>query len=110
MKRRFLFLLAWASGSDGEADNLAPGEYTRVEKQEDLLIQFEKKNKNIFALEIWASNENIAAALGYKEAFMDNYTAHDSVSSCEEILTTEVLTLTTIICTDSEVVTTHYQG
>jgi len=110
MKRRFLFLLAWVAGSDSEADNLEPGEHTRVKKQSDLREQFDKGNEHILALEIWASNENIAAALGYKEAFMDNYTAHDSVSSCEEILTTEVLTLTTIICTDSEVVTTHYQG
>jgi len=110
MNKRFLFLLAWASGSDGEADNLEPGEHTRVEKQSDLREQFDKGNENILALEIWASNEEIAAAFGYKEAFMNNYTAHDSVSSCEEILPTEALTLTTIICTDSEVVRTIYQG
>lgn len=110
MNKRFLFLLAWWSGSDGEADNLEPGEHTRVCKQEDLLIQFKKKNENIFALDIWAPNAEIATALGCKEAFFENFTAHDSVSSLEEILATEALTLTTIVCTDNGVVTTPYQG
>ena len=79
MNKRFVFLLAWVSGSDS-----ACGEDTKINSQDDLMKEFLNRNPNIFAVEIYAENEEIAYAFGCKEAFFDNFTAHDSVSICEE--------------------------
>jgi hypothetical protein len=77
--KRFLFLLCWVEGSDS-----ASGDLTSVHSQDDLLPQFKDDNEHIFALYIEAPNEEIASAFGYKRAFFDNYTAHDTVSICDE--------------------------
>lgn len=84
--KRFLFLLAWISGSDGEEDAFGPDEHTKVNSQEDLTTEFFGGNETIFAVEIFAPNTTTADALGYKEAFFDNYTCYDTLSICREIL------------------------
>lgn len=73
--KRYLFLLAWIDGSDS-----ACGENTKVHCQEDLTEQFDNGNENVFAVDIHASNADIASAYGYKMAFFNNYTAYDSLS------------------------------
>lgn len=77
---RYLFLLAWVEGSDS-----ASGEETKVHSQDDLYPQLMAGNEHIFAVEVRCSREDIAAAYGYREAFFDNYTAHDSVSEVQEL-------------------------
>lgn len=86
--RRYLFLLAWVEGSDSSAD-----EPTGIHDQDDLLPEYKKGNEHVFAVEIRlpqiSMNEfidyEIAKRYGYAEAFFNNYTAHDSVSTLEEI-------------------------
>lgn len=82
MNKRYLFLLAWASGSEGEED---ANEKTKVHKQEDLLKQFKQGNDAIFAVEIWAPGYDVAAAVGYREAFQENYTGYDTLSVLESL-------------------------
>lgn len=60
-------------------------EETHVSSSKDLIKQFRKKNESVFAVEIYATSEDVAMALGYKEAFFENYTAHDSTSDLIEI-------------------------
>lgn len=76
---KYIFLLAWVSGSDS-----ACGESTNVATMEDLEKEFFKDNEHIFALEIHADSEAIAYALGCKTAFFNNYTANDSTSTLLE--------------------------
>lgn len=85
--KRFLFLLAWAEGSDS-----AGGDATEVQSQQDLMPEFLKGNQHIFAVEIQVSTfeddddvSEIASKYGYAEAFYNNYTAHDSVSVTTEL-------------------------
>jgi len=87
MNKRYLFLLAWVSGSEG-----ACGEETHIYESDDLYPQYTLGSDNIFAVEIWAPSDKIAWALGYQEAFFNNFTANDSVSDLVEIdLDEEVL-------------------
>jgi hypothetical protein len=74
----YLFLIAWIHGSE-----TAP-EDTHVHDQDDLLPEYLKGNEEVFALLITAPNEEVAACIGYKEAFFQNYTAYDSLSFLEE--------------------------
>ena len=83
----YLFLIAWMENSDTAID--LPDELYPfgVETQEDLLPEFKRGNKNVFAVLIkfvhhlaGADLGEMASALGYKEAFFHNYTAHDSLS------------------------------
>ena len=85
MNRRFLFLLAWVSESDGNC-----GEVNDVNSQDDLRHQFDLGNTAVMAVDILlpdygSRTEDIAAALGYAKAFDANYTAYDTVSMIEEI-------------------------
>jgi hypothetical protein len=82
-KRTFLFLLAWAEGSDS-----AGGELTNINSQDDLLPEYQKGNEHIFALVIRSAYEEVAEKYGYAKAFHDNYTGEDSVSNLIEIFTT----------------------
>lgn len=77
---RYLFLLAWAEGSDS-----ACGDKTRVHERLDLYPEFMKGNEFIFAVDIHAPNKDIATAFGFQAAFHENYTACDSASICIEI-------------------------
>ena|SRR5665213_392361 len=82
--RQYLFLLSWIHGSAS-----AGGDKTGVRKQEDLYLQFSKGNKHIFAVVIsmpdlgrepLMKHMDIAAKIGYAEAFHNNYTGHDTFS------------------------------
>lgn len=85
----FLFLLAWVEGSES-----AGNDKTGVIKQSDLMTQYLRGNKHIFAVEIAVPGsflisskdaKEIAYRFGCTEAFRANYTAHDSVSICQAI-------------------------
>jgi hypothetical protein len=78
MNSRFLFLLAWMHGSEGAENNGTPE--TKVNKQEDLIKQFKKGNENVFAVEVFAPSQDIANAIGCREAFHDNFTGYDTLS------------------------------
>lgn len=79
---RFLFLCAWIHGSDSSFG--LPE--THVHKQEDLLKQWQANNDQVLAVVVSnASNGAIAEALGCREAFYQNYTAHDSLSQVIEL-------------------------
>jgi hypothetical protein len=78
--KHYLFLLAWVDGSASAA-----GVKTKVKNTTDLRVQFDDDNENIFALVINAANDDIASAFGYKEAFFENYYAHDSISVVHEL-------------------------
>ncbi len=80
MNGRYLFLLAWVDSSDG-----ACSEETHIYESDDLYPQYTQGNDHIFAVEIWAPSDKIAWALGYQEAFFDNFTAQDTVSDLVEI-------------------------
>jgi hypothetical protein len=80
MNKRYLFLLAWVDGSDSSG-----GGETKVYESEDLYPQCFWGNEHVFVIEIWAPSDKIAWALGYQEAFFNNFTAHDSVSDLVEI-------------------------
>jgi hypothetical protein len=80
MNKRYLFLLAWVDGSDSSS-----GDETKVYESEDLYPQYAWGNDYVFAVEIWAPSDKIAWALGYQEAFFNNFTAQDSVSDLVEI-------------------------
>jgi hypothetical protein len=75
--KKYLFLLAWFDGSDG-----AGGDPTGVHKQGDLLPEYKRVNEHVFALRVEAPNEEIASAFGYARAFHENYTGHDTTSTC----------------------------
>ena len=78
--KKYLFLLAWMDGSDG-----AGGDPTSVEEQDDLLLEYENGSEYVFALRIEAINEEVASKYGYAAAFHENYTGHDTLSTCLEI-------------------------
>lgn len=105
--KRYLFLLAWVSGSESEEDNYDPEleGSSKVKSQEDLKTEFLNLNEHIFAREIHAPDSVVASALGYKEAFFDNYTAHDSLSICEEIAAGEELPMGTLFINYDALVT-----
>lgn len=80
--KHYLFLMAWIQGSESAFDV-----DTEVRKQEDLLIQLNKGNENIFAVHLTADagiSESLLMALGYKEAFFAGYTSQDTLSTWEE--------------------------
>lgn len=81
MNSRFLFLLAWMHGSEGAEDSGIPDGKTKVHKQGDLLKQFKKDNDNVFAVEVFAPNQDIANAIGCREAFHENFTGYDTLST-----------------------------
>lgn len=74
---KYLFLLAWVSGSESGS-----GDDTRVHNQNDLLSEYVLGNEYIFALRIEAPNMEMASTYGYAEAFHDNYTGEDTTSNC----------------------------
>jgi hypothetical protein len=76
--KRFLFLIGWIHGSD-TAEGM--GVETKLRRYSDLLPQFKKGNKNVFAVEVRAPNEDMACTIGYREAFFADYTSFDSVSN-----------------------------
>lgn len=79
---KYLFLVAWIHGSDSSFG--LPE--THVHKQEDLLKQWQANNDQVLAILVSnAPNEKIAEGLGYREAFFQNYTAHDSLSQVIEL-------------------------
>jgi hypothetical protein len=85
--KRYLFLLAWMEGSDS-----SNGDPTGVFSQDDLLKEFRNGNEYIFAVEVHSHSEDEAATIGYRDAFFENYTAYDSLSTVEEIPWDEKLT------------------
>lgn len=68
------------SGSDG-----ACGEDTDIFSADDLIPQQEAGNENVAMWEFDAENEDEAITKGRAAAFMDNWTAHDSVSDLKEV-------------------------
>lgn len=78
--KRYLFLLAWISESEGSGYRC-----TDVDGTEDLYDQFMIDNNDVFAVEIFAPNKDVASAYGYQAAFFENYTANDTCSICIEI-------------------------
>lgn len=84
MNKRYLFLLAWVAGSDGEKENIAHGS-TNVRVREDLKKEYRSHNEHIFALEISAPNYTFATAIGFQMAFLTGYTVYNTLSYCEEI-------------------------
>jgi hypothetical protein len=86
--KRFLWLTAWAHGSPSAEEN---GVETHVNGQKDLLPQFESGNEEIFSVEVRLADyiddpEGTANMVGQSEAWGENYTAHDTVSTCVEII------------------------
>lgn len=75
--KRYLFLLAWIDGSDG-----AGGDPTGVSEQDDLLPEYQNGSHYVFALRVEAINEEVASMYGYAKAFHENYTGHDTLSTC----------------------------
>jgi hypothetical protein len=79
-KKTYLFLLAWASGSD-----INFGEDNDVNDESDLLPEFEKGNDAVFAFlitvpDLGKHSERVAFALGWGMALHEDYTMHDSIS------------------------------
>lgn len=81
---RYLFLLAWINGSESCCGP------TNVDGSNDLLPEYLKGNEEIFALRVDAPTEYLAGRLGYAEAFHENYTGYDTVSTLVEIDGVEV--------------------
>ena len=72
---RYLFLCAWADGSDG-----AGGDDTRVECPEDLYSEYITGSEHIFALVVVTDKSINARMCGQSRAFEENYTEYDTVS------------------------------
>ena len=83
--KTYLFLLAWVDGSEG-AQNV--GVDTNIHSSDDLLPEYNKCKKQvqfgeyIFARYIVAPNEKVAEAFGYSQAFHENFTGYNTVSTC----------------------------
>lgn len=83
IKKRQLFLIGWIDGSD-TADDFGCSQ-THLHTQDDLYPQFMNGNDNVMAVEIINCDDEVAYALGLKEAFFKNYTAYDSFTNVVEI-------------------------
>lgn len=77
---KYRFYIAWMSESDG-----ACGEDTGINTQNDLIPEYNMGNGNVNMWEFDCENEDMACLLGYKEAFFNNWTAHDSFTVVEEV-------------------------
>ena len=76
MKNKYVFLIGWIDGSDG-----ACGEETGVTSQTDLIAIYKgEKQGQVTSWEIEAENENEAYERGATKAFLDNWTARDSMT------------------------------
>ena len=74
-KCKYMFLLAYVSGSEGNCE-----EDNNITCSDDLIEEYKAGNPAIFAKEYYAFSEEEALAYGYRDAFFENYTAHDTVS------------------------------
>jgi len=73
--KKYLFLIAWAAGSDG-----ACGVDTKIRSQKDLVKQHRAGNPEVWTIEIQADNEESAWDKGYRAAFFENWIANDTFS------------------------------
>lgn len=73
--KKYKYYIAWVSESDG-----ACGDDTGINKQADLIPEYEKGNPNVTCFNIKATNLRNAIDRGNSMAFMDNFTGHDTVT------------------------------
>lgn len=86
MNKRFLFLVAWVEGTESAAF-MDAGD-TNVHENEDLLTEYKDGNESVLAVEIFAPNSDVAAAIGWRHAITEeagSYTLDDTLSDVIEI-------------------------
>ena len=73
----YLFLIGWIDSC--ESSGWIKSE---IHYPSDLYKQLKKDSEHVFAVIIEAPNEDVALSYGYRTAFFNNFTAHDTFSDC----------------------------